>query len=87
MLLPENRHVIAYLRRHENETILCVNNLSRFVQPLEINLQRWSGMVPVELIGNISFPPIGEQPYFMSLGPHTFYWFRLVPAGEAPVSP
>ncbi len=87
MLLPENRHVIAYLRRFENETILCVNNLSRFVQPLEINLQRWSGMVPVELIGNISFPPIGEQPYFMSLGPHTFYWFRLVPAGEAPVSP
>jgi maltose alpha-D-glucosyltransferase/alpha-amylase len=54
---------------------------------VEINLQRWSGMVPVELFGNISFPPIGEQPYFMSLGPHTFYWFRLVPAVEAPVTP
>jgi maltose alpha-D-glucosyltransferase/alpha-amylase len=87
MLLPENRHVIVYLRRYEDETILCVNNLSRFVQPVEINLQRWSGMVPVELFGNISFPPIGEQPYFMSLGPHTFYWFRLVPAVEAPVTP
>ncbi|HET7550143.1 MAG TPA: maltose alpha-D-glucosyltransferase [Gemmatimonadaceae bacterium] len=87
MLLPENRHVIVYLRRYEDETILCVNNLSRFVQPVEINLQRWSGMVPVELIGNITFPPIGEQPYFMSLGPHTFYWFRLVPAAEAPVTP
>ncbi|HET7623256.1 MAG TPA: maltose alpha-D-glucosyltransferase [Gemmatimonadaceae bacterium] len=86
MLLPENRHVIVYLRRYENEIILCVNNLSRFVQPVEINLQRWSGMVPVELFGNISFPPIGEQPYFMSLGPHTFYWFRLVPPAEAPVS-
>jgi maltose alpha-D-glucosyltransferase/alpha-amylase len=86
MLLPENRHVIVYLRRYEDEIILCVNNLSRFVQPVEINLQRWSGMVPVELFGNISFPPIGEQPYFMSLGPHTFYWFRLVPPAEAPVS-
>ncbi len=85
MLLPENRHVIVYLRRYEDETILCVNNLSRFVQPVEINLQRWSGKVPVELFGNISFPPIGEQPYFMSLGPHTFYWFRLVPPAEAPV--
>ena len=87
MLLPENRHVLAYLRKYEDEVILCVNNLSRFVQPLELNLQRWSGMVPVELFGNISFPPIGEQPYFMSLGPHTFYWFRLVPSAEAPVVP
>ncbi|HEU4584136.1 MAG TPA: maltose alpha-D-glucosyltransferase [Gemmatimonadaceae bacterium] len=87
MLLPENRHVLVYLRRYEDETILCVNNLSRFVQPVEINLQRWTGMVPVELFGNISFPPITEQPYFMSLGPHTFYWFRLVPAPEAPVTP
>jgi maltose alpha-D-glucosyltransferase/alpha-amylase len=87
MLLPENRHTLTYLRRYEDEVILCVNNLSRFVQPLEINLQRWNGFIPVELIGNIAFPPIGEQPYFMSLGPHTFYWFRLVPPAEAPVTP
>ncbi|HEY9514622.1 MAG TPA: maltose alpha-D-glucosyltransferase [Gemmatimonadaceae bacterium] len=84
MLLPENRHVLTYLRRYEDEVILCVNNLSRFVQPLEINLQRWSGYVPVELIGNVPFPPITEHPYFLSLGPHTFYWFRLVPAGQEP---
>ena len=87
MLLPENRHTLTYLRRYEDEVILCVNNLSRFVQPLEINLQRWKGRIPVELFGNIAFPPIGEQPYFMSLGPHTFYWFRLVPPAEAPVTP
>ena len=85
MLLPENRHTLTYLRRYQDEVILCVNNLSRFVQPLEINLQRWSGHIPVELFGNIPFPPIGEQPYFMALGPHTFYWFRLVPPSEAPV--
>ncbi|MBX6332412.1 MAG: maltose alpha-D-glucosyltransferase [Gemmatimonadaceae bacterium] len=86
MLLPENRRVLAYIRRYGDEVILCVNNLSRFVQPVELNLQRWKGYIPVELIGNIPFPPIGEPTYFLSLGPHGFYWFRLVP-GEAPASP
>jgi maltose alpha-D-glucosyltransferase/alpha-amylase len=78
MLLPENRSVLAYLRTHgEEEVILCVNNLSRFVQPVEINLQRFCGWRMTELIGNIEFPVIGEQPYFLSMGPHNFYWFRL----------
>ena len=84
MLLPENRAVLAYLRTYEDETILCVNNLSRFVQPARINLQRYIGMVPVEMIGNIRFPPITENPYLFALGPHNFYWFRLTPADEAP---
>ncbi len=84
MLLPENRAVLVFLRRQADETILCVNNLSRFVQPVTINLQRFSGMVPVELIGNIRFPSIDDAPYFLSLGPHTFYWFRLVAPHEAP---
>jgi len=84
MLLPENRKVLVYLRRHENETILCVNNLSRFVQPVGINLQRFVGQMPVELIGNVPFPVITEQPYFLSLGPHAFYWFRLMSPDEAP---
>jgi len=84
MLLPENRSVLAYLRSYEGETILCVNNLSRFVQPARINLQRFIGMVPVEMIGNIRFPPIAENPYLFALGPHNFYWFKLTPAEEAP---
>ena len=84
MLLPENRAVLAYLRSYEGETILCVNNLSRFVQPARINLQRFIGMVPVEMIGNIRFPPIGENPYLFALGPHNFYWFKLASAEEAP---
>ena len=79
MLLPENRKVLTFLRRHEDQVILCVNNLSRFVQPVEINLQRWKGWTPLEIIGNVRFPVIGDQPYFLSLGPHTFYWFHLVP--------
>jgi maltose alpha-D-glucosyltransferase/alpha-amylase len=82
MLLPENRRVLVYLRRYEDEVILCVHNPSRFVQPVEINLQRWVGHVPVELIGKVPFPPVGERPYFLSLGPHTFYWFRLVPPDQ-----
>ncbi|MEP7087038.1 MAG: maltose alpha-D-glucosyltransferase, partial [Gemmatimonadota bacterium] len=77
MLLPENRSVLAYLRSYEGETILCVNNLSRFVQPARINLQRFIGKVPVEMIGNIRFPPIAENPYLFALGPHNFYWFKL----------
>ena len=84
MLLPENRAVLAYLRSYEGETILCVNNLSRFVQPARINLQRFIGMVPVEMIGNIRFPPITENPYLFALGPHNFYWFKLASADEAP---
>jgi maltose alpha-D-glucosyltransferase/alpha-amylase len=84
MLLPENRHVLTYVRRYEDEVILCVHNLSRFVQPVEINLHRWQGHTPIELIGNVPFPPIGEHPYFLSLAPHGFYWFRLVPPDQAP---
>jgi maltose alpha-D-glucosyltransferase / alpha-amylase len=84
MLLPENRAVLAYLRSYEGETILCVNNLSRFVQPARINLQRFIGMVPVEMIGTIRFPPITENPYLFALGPHNFYWFKLTRADEAP---
>jgi maltose alpha-D-glucosyltransferase/alpha-amylase len=84
MLLPENRKILAFLRRYEGEELLCVNNLSRFVQPVEVNLQRFAGRVPVEMIGNVRFPTIGDQPFFLTLGPHTFYWFRLVPPEEAP---
>lgn len=72
-----NRRVLAYLRRYENSHILCVANLSRFVQPCELDLQRYSGATPVELIGNHPFPRIGDLPYFLTFGPHDFYWFRI----------
>jgi len=76
---PANRKVFAYLREGESETILCVANLSRFVQPCELDLRRYENRVPVELFGSTPFPAIGNLPYFLTLGPHTFYWFRLVP--------
>ena len=79
-LHPENRKVLAYLRRYEDETILVVANLSRLVQTFELDLTQFKGMVPVELSGGTKFPEITERPYFLNLGPFAFYWFILQPA-------
>jgi maltose alpha-D-glucosyltransferase/alpha-amylase len=76
-LHPENLKVLVYLREWGDEVLLCVVNLSRFVQYAEIDLSEFDGWQPVELIGEIRFPPIGTLPYFITLGPHGFYWFRL----------
>jgi maltose alpha-D-glucosyltransferase/alpha-amylase len=76
-LHPENRKVLAYIRRDEHQCVLVVNNLSRFVQPVELDLRQFQGYTPVEIFGETRFPPIGELPYFLTLGPHAFYWFRL----------
>ncbi len=76
-LHPENLKVLVYLREWEGEVILCIVNLSRFVQFAELDLVEFQGWQPVELIGEIRFPRIGELPYFVTLGPHAFYWFRL----------
>jgi maltose alpha-D-glucosyltransferase/alpha-amylase len=78
-LHPENNKVLAYVRRHDGQHVLCVANLSRFSQPVELSLREYDGWTPVELIGNTRFPSIGELPYFVTLGPHGFFWFRLEP--------
>ncbi len=75
-LHPENHKVLAYIRR-DDQHVLVVNNLSRFVQPVELDLRHYAGWTPVEIFGETRFPPIGELPYFLTLGPHGFYWFRL----------
>ncbi|HWG84932.1 MAG TPA: maltose alpha-D-glucosyltransferase [Deinococcales bacterium] len=74
---PQNQKVLAYVRSHEGTDVLVVNNLSRFVQPAELDLSPWAGRLPVEMLGETPFPAIGELPYFITLGPHAFYWFRL----------
>ncbi|MCO5214698.1 MAG: maltose alpha-D-glucosyltransferase [Thermomicrobiales bacterium] len=76
-LHPENQKVLVYLREWENEIIFCAVNLSRFVQAAEINLSEFDGYQPIELIGEGRFPLIGQLPYFLTFGPHSFYWFRL----------
>ncbi len=81
-LHPENLKVLPYVRRWGDEIILCVVNLSRFVQCAELDLSQYRGYQPVELIGETHFPPIGDLPYFLTLGPHSFYWFRLQPLAD-----
>ncbi|MGI8658626.1 MAG: maltose alpha-D-glucosyltransferase [Candidatus Limnocylindria bacterium] len=76
-LHPENLRVLAYLREHEGVAILCVANLSRFAQYVELDLGRFNGRVPMELIGRVHFPAIGDLPYLLTLGPHDFFWFEL----------
>jgi maltose alpha-D-glucosyltransferase/alpha-amylase len=77
-LLPDNDKILAYVRESADETILCVNNLSRFAQAAELNLRRFKGRVPIELYGESRFPTIGDLPYLLTIAPHGFYWFRLV---------
>ena len=85
MLKPGNRKVLAYLRELGDEVILCVANLGRSAQPVELDLARFRGCVPMELMGRTAFPPIGELPYLLTLPAHGFYWFRLALPGEIEV--
>ena len=82
-LHPGNRKILAYLREHEDESILCIANLSRHAQAVELNLVRFDGRVPVELMGKTSFPPIGKLPYLLTMPGHGYYAFRLA-ADAAP---
>ena len=78
-LRPANRKVLAYLRRFEDDTVLCVANLSRFAQPVELGLDTFEGLRPVEMTGNVAFPPISRGAYPLTLGPYGFLWFELQP--------
>ncbi|MFJ5775655.1 alpha-glucosidase C-terminal domain-containing protein, partial [Streptomyces sp. NPDC093094] len=76
-LHSSNPAVLAFLREHGDDLVLCVNNFSRFAQPTELDLREFAGRHPVELIGGVRFPAIGELPYLLTLAGHGFYWFRL----------
>jgi maltose alpha-D-glucosyltransferase/alpha-amylase len=77
VLFPRNRKVLAFVRQHEHETILVVANLARSAQPAELDLSEFNGLTPIEMLDRTEFPRIGELPYFLTLAPHQFYWFRL----------
>jgi len=81
-LQPDNHKILSYVLRHENETILVVANLSRFTQPVELDLSAFKQMVPVELFGRMKFPIITDAPYFLTLGPHNFFWFSIEPGPQ-----
>ncbi|HSS87201.1 MAG TPA: maltose alpha-D-glucosyltransferase, partial [Reyranella sp.] len=83
-LYPKNRKVLAYLRELDGEVILCVANVSRSPQAVEVDLSEFAGRVPVELTGGSLFPPIGKLTYLLTLPPFGFYWFILTNESEAP---
>ena len=83
-LKPGNRKVLAYLREYGDDAVLCVANLARSAQPVELDLKRFRGRVPVEMLGQTSFPPVGDLPYLLTLPAHAFYWFRLATDAQAP---
>jgi maltose alpha-D-glucosyltransferase/alpha-amylase len=76
-LAASNPSVLAFVREFGDDRVLCVNNLSRFPQPVELDLRRYEGVVPVEMLGGMHFPRIGELPYLLTLPGHGFYWFTL----------
>ena len=83
-LRPGNRKILAYVREYGDDAVLCVANLARSAQPVELDLTRFRGRVPVEMLGRAAFPPVGELPYLLTLPAHGFYWFRLAADAEVP---
>jgi maltose alpha-D-glucosyltransferase/alpha-amylase len=84
LLTPGNRKILAYLRSNPDTLILCVCNLSRTAQAVELDLAEMAGRIPVDLVGSASFPPIGQLPYLLTLPPYGFYWFRLATEADLP---
>ncbi|HET6217037.1 MAG TPA: maltose alpha-D-glucosyltransferase [Acidobacteriaceae bacterium] len=81
-LNPTNRKILAYIREYQNEKVLCVANLSRFAQPVELDLAAYAGMVPVEMLGYVEFPKIRSTAYPLTVGPYGFLWLELQPSPE-----
>ena len=76
-LSPGNRKILAYIREYQGETLLCIANMSRTAQPVELDLSRFKGRVPLELLGRAAFPPVGDLPYLLTLPGYGVYWFQL----------
>jgi maltose alpha-D-glucosyltransferase/alpha-amylase len=77
-LHPDNPAIFAFIRKHKDDVVLCANNLSGRAQAAELDLSAYASMYPIELMGRERFPRIGELPYLLTFGPHSFYWFQLV---------
>ncbi len=76
-IYPDNKKILVYIREQQENLILCVFNLSKTSQPVELNLQKYSGYSPIEMQGDTVFPAIGDLPYFLTLSAYDFYLFNL----------
>ena len=76
-LVPSNPRIFALVRRYEDDIVLCVHNLARTAQAVELDLSEFTGRYPVEMVGQTRFPRIGELPYLLTLHPRGFFWFLL----------
>jgi maltose alpha-D-glucosyltransferase / alpha-amylase len=79
---PSNRKVLAYIRKYGEEQVLCVANLSRFAQPVDLDLSKLEGTTPVEMLGYVEFPTISQQLYRLTMAPYSFLWLELQPRIE-----
>ncbi|WAJ26744.1 maltose alpha-D-glucosyltransferase [Antarcticirhabdus aurantiaca] len=86
-LYPANRKVLAYLREHGEERILCVANLSSRAQAVELDLSAYAGTVPLEMLGLSRFPAIGQGTYTLTLPAYGFFWFDLTPGADGVAAP
>jgi len=88
-LHPDNRKILAYIRCYESEdgthseTVLCVANLSRFAQPVSLDIAKFAGRQPVEMLGYVPFPEVTTQPYPLTLAPYSFLWLELQPGAAS----
>ena len=82
-LRPDNPRIFAHVRLYEDDVVLCVHNLARSAQAVELDLSRFEGLIPEEMFGRSRFPRIGSLPYLLTLGPRGFFWFQLRKEDEA----
>jgi maltose alpha-D-glucosyltransferase/alpha-amylase len=76
-LPTDNPRIFAHVRRYEDDIVLCVHNLARSAQPVQLDLSAHAGRVPEEMFGRTRFPPVGDLPYLLTLAPRGFFWFDL----------
>src|SRR6201999_4507813 len=82
-----NPSVLSFVREFGDDIVLCVNNLSRFPQAVELDLRPWMGAQPIELMGGAQFPEIGELPYLLTVAGHGFYWLRIPRVQQSTAEP
>ena len=59
---PTTEACSRFVREDQQQQILVVANMARTAQPVHLDLQRFEGRHPVELIGNTELPVVTDRP-------------------------